>query len=240
MQRLHIFQHTPHEGAGEIAAWAKRRGHALTTTHLYRGETPPPLEAIDWLIVLGGPMNIYEYRNHPWLVAEKNYLRAALSAGKTVLGICLGSQLIADALGGKVFQNPEIEIGWLPVTFDAAAVQPGSATPMFAGFPSTLVPLHWHGDTFSLPPGAVNLASSEGCRHQAFAVGDRVVGLQFHLEVGHADVVSFMEGDPILGEGTYIQSSTTILEAASMHLPAANAALERLLEALEKATESQS
>jgi len=130
---------------------------------------------------MGGSMNIYEHRTHPWLVAEKAFLAAAVAAGKPVLGICLGAQLLAAVLGGKVFQNPEKEIGWWPVrVFDRR--------PAFDAFPERLIAMHWHGDTFTLPPGARRVAESEGCAQQAFVHGDRVVGLQFHLEQGPVDV----------------------------------------------------
>jgi len=228
---LHSFHHSPCEGLGEIATWAQRKGHALSTTHLDQGATIPTLENIDWLIVMGGPMNIYEHRNHPWLVAEKAAIAQAIAQGKRVLGICLGAQLIADALGGKVFQNPEVEIGWFPVHLHTEAAQ----HPAFAGFPASLTPLHWHGDTFSLPPGAVSLASSAACRHQAFASGPRVIGLQFHLEVGLHDVNAFVDAEGTLGEGRFIQQKTEILREASAHLPADHTAMEKLLDAMERA-----
>lgn len=238
--KIHYFQHSPSEGLGEIAEWARRKGHSVTSTHFYRGERPPPLDDLDWLILMGGPMNIYEHRNHPWLVEEKQFLARSIAKGKTVLGICLGAQLIADTLGGKVFQNPEIEIGWFPVRFDPNATNPspgGKAISAFAGIAADLIPLHWHGDTFSLPPGAVNVAESNGCRHQAFAAGERVVGLQFHLEVGPADVAAFLEGEPEdLGKGRFIQTKAEILAEATAHLPKAHAALESMLDALEAAT----
>ena len=189
---------------------------------------------------MGGPMNIHEYRNHPWLIEEKQFLARSIAANKTVLGICLGAQLIADALGGKVFQNREIEIGWFPVRFDPNATNPSSGSKgshAFAGIPVGLTPLHWHGDTFSLPPGVVNVAESDGCRHQAFAAGERVIGLQFHLEVGPTDVAAFVEGEPNdLGKGRSIQTKAEILTGATAHLPMAHAALESMLDALESAT----
>jgi len=224
---IHSFHHSPSEGLGEIAAWARRKGHALSATHFDRGELPPALDNVDWLIIMGGPMNIYEHRDYPWLVAEKDAIAQMIAQGKRVLGICLGAQLIADALGGKVFQNPEIEIGWFPVRFHDDA----KTVPAFAGFPEELTPLHWHGDTFSLPPGALSLAWSAACSQQAFAMGDRIVGLQFHLEVGLADVAAFLEGEE-LGSGRFIQDKTRIWEEAAGCLPTAHVALERLLNAM--------
>lgn len=226
---IHSFHHSPSEGLGEIARWAARKGHTLSATHFDRGELPPALDDVDWLVVMGGPMNIYEHRKFPWLLAEKEALARAIAGQKRLLGICLGAQLIADALGGKVYQNLEVEIGWSPVRINR------QAAPAFAGFPEELTALHWHGDTFSLPPGAVHAGASAACRNQAFAMGPRVVGLQFHLEVNAADVAAFvrMEGD--LGAGAFIQSGTEIIQSAPAHLPAAHAALTSLLDALEAA-----
>lgn len=228
---IHYFQHSSSEGLGEIEPWARRRGHSISATRFHLGETPPSLESVDWLIVMGGAMNIYEHRNHPWLVAEKRFLAEALEAKRTILGICLGAQLIADALGGKVFQNPEIEIGWFPVRFNRAAIE---ERPALAGLPGDLTPLHWHGDTFSLPPGAIAIAESSGCRHQAFLFGERVMGLQFHLEVGQREVTAFLEGEPgELGRGRFIQSRAEIAAQSGIHLPKAHQALELVLNALE-------
>jgi GMP synthase-like glutamine amidotransferase len=124
-------------------------------------------------------MNISEEERYPWLAAEKRLLVDAIAAGERVLGICLGAQLLADVLGGSVTRNPEVEIGWFPVEPTAeAGVLPG-----FEHLPSHFTALHWHGDTFSIPAGAVRLAGSAACANQGFAWGDgRVIGLQFHLE----------------------------------------------------------
>ncbi|MCE9612238.1 MAG: type 1 glutamine amidotransferase [Chthoniobacter sp.] len=178
---VHSLEHQSYEGPGRIADWAAARGHTLARTALYASEALPALAAFDLLVVMGGSMNIYEHRVHPWLVAEKAFLAEAVAAGKPVLGICLGAQLLADLLGGKVVQNPEKEIGWWPVrVFDRR--------PPFNAFPERLTVMHWHGDTFTLPPGARRVAESDGCVQQAFVHGDRVVGLQFHLEQGPVNV----------------------------------------------------
>jgi GMP synthase-like glutamine amidotransferase len=174
---------------------------------------------------MGGSMNIYQHRDYPWLVLEKEFLRRAIDAGKPILGMCLGAQLLADVLGGKVYQNPEKEIGWFPVNFV------DRSTP-FAAFPDTLSVMHWHGDTFSLPPGARLVADSAGCPHQAFVWGDRVVGLQFHLEMGAvnvADLANVSAED--LTPGRYVQSAQELLETPA-DLTAAHEALFALLDEL--------
>ncbi len=142
------------------------------------GALPAP-EGLDLLVVMGGPMNIYEHEAYPWLAAEKRFIRACIDAGKMVLGICLGGQLIADVLGGTVTRAPFEEIGWLPVELTEA----GRRLDVFADFPERFTTLQWHGDMFSIPPGAVRAAFSEATPNQAFCYdGGRVIGLQFHLE----------------------------------------------------------
>ena len=177
--RVHWLQHADFEDLGCIAPWLADAGHTVSGTRLYAGETPPDVSAFDALIVMGGPMNIYEYAQYPWLRGEKALIRAAVDAGKRVLGICLGAQLLADVLGGRVTRNADSEIGWFPLDLSAA----GRASPLFADLPETFTGFHWHGDTYALPPGALCLATSAACAQQAFALGKRVLGLQFHLEV---------------------------------------------------------
>ena len=226
---IHCLQHVPFEGPAGIADWLAARGHRLTFTHLYRAETLPPVDKFDWLVIMGGPMNVYEHRVYPWLREEKLFIDKTIRAGKTVLGVCLGAQLIADVIGGKVYQNMEKEIGWLPITLH------DEASHFFPGAPNELTAFHWHGDTFSLP-GSVCLASSKGCAHQAFAYGDRVVGLQFHIEMTPASVGALVEncGNELTG-GKYIQTAAEITGNRS-HFAANQQMLAKLLEQLEART----
>lgn len=230
--KIHWLQHVPFEGLGAIEPWLLARGHTLSRTRFYAGETAPADAAdFDWLIVMGGPMNIYEYRTHPWLRAESRLIAQAAAAGRRVLGVCLGAQLIADALGGKVFQNAEREIGWFPVTPAPGAQVDASP---FA-FPAATTVLHWHGDTFSLPPDARWLAQSEACAHQAFSVGPRVLGLQFHLEMTAADIAQIAQGcADELAPARYVQSAETLIAGAKVNAPPAAELLDRLLTALER------
>ena len=223
--KIHSLEHQSYEGPGRIADWAQARGHTLARTALYAGELPPPPEDFDLLVVMGGSMNIYQQRDHPWLVGEKRFLAEVLAAGKPVLGICLGAQLLADALGGKVFQNAEKEIGWWPVrVFDRSAP--------FATFPETLTVMHWHGDTFSLPPGARGVADSAGCAQQAFVHGDRVVGLQFHLEQGPVNVAELADACAAeLTPARYVQTRAQLAELQP-GFAETDAALFGLLDAL--------
>ena len=204
--RVHWLQHAEHEDLGCIAPWLAARDAQVSMTALWNGGTLPALDDIDALIVMGGPMNIHEHDEHPWLVPEKAFIRAAIDRGLPVLGICLGSQLIADVMGGPVTRNAHSEIGWFDVELNAD----GRREHLFAGWPDRFCAFHWHGDTFAIPPGATNLMRSEACAHQGFVLGHRVVGLQFHLEVTAADArVWFEHGVPRPRQ--YVQTPEFIL-----------------------------
>jgi len=190
--RVHFLQHAEHEGLGCIERWLRARGHRVSGTRLHRGEDLPDARDFDWLIVMGGPMNIYEHDRYPWLIAEKFLIRDACVMKKKVLGICLGSQLLADVLGGSVSQSEDQEIGWFDVFLSDDAIR----SEYFKEFPETFQAFHWHGDTFRYPPGATPLMSSQACPNQAFSWGEgRVLGLQFHLEVELADARRWLEVD---------------------------------------------
>jgi len=173
--RVHVLQHVPFEGLGSIERWLSKQGASLTYTRFYETADLPMTEAVDFVVALGGPMSVNDEIELPWLVQEKRFLARAVQEGKAVLGICLGAQLLASALGSRVYRGPFKEIGWFPVRGEPAVS--GS----FA-FPANINVFHWHGETFDLPASSVHLASSEGCRNQAFQVDRRVLGLQFHLE----------------------------------------------------------
>ncbi len=203
--RIHVFQHVAFEGLGAMEPWALSRGYNIGHTRLFAGERPPAPEAYDWLIVMGGPMGVHDEAAFPWLKAEKRVLESALKSGIPMLGVCLGAQLLAQVSGGEVFRNREKEIGWLPIRSRGDRGWPGRI------FPDSLTTFHWHGDTFTLPPGAVHLASSEGCDHQAFALGEKVVGLQFHPEAtpeGIATLVAHCAAD--LTPGRYVQAAENL------------------------------
>lgn len=231
--RIHYIQHAPFEGLGSIEAWITARGHRLACTRQFAGDPLPSTETFDWLIVMGGPMGVGDEAAYPWLAPEKRCIRAAIDAGKTVLGICLGAQLIASALGAAVYPAPAKEIGWHPVRRSDI----GRDHPLLAAMPDEFTVFHWHGDTFDLPAGAQLLASSEGCRHQAFIVGDRVVGLQFHFEVTPQGVEQMLgEGAGELdGAGRHVQSADGI-RAGLHHADSNNRVLQSLLAHLEQET----
>jgi GMP synthase-like glutamine amidotransferase len=227
--RIHYLQHVPFEGPAYIQVWAAQKGHSITGTRLYRHEALPEMKDFDWLVVMGGPMNIYQEQEYPWLVQEKQFIAQAVKNQKTVLGICLGAQLIADVLGGKVTPNPVKEIGWFPITLSPEAGQSG----LFQNFPRQAVVFHWHGDTFDLPGGAVRIAQSEGCLNQAFVYDQRVIGLQFHLECTLEGIAGLIEhcGEEII-PGPYVQTPPEILSQKE-YLQEANKLMNELLNRLE-------
>jgi GMP synthase-like glutamine amidotransferase len=207
--KLHYLQHVPFEGLANIESWAKSQNWEISGTHLYRMDELPDPDGLDWLVVMGGPMNIYEEDKYPWLAAEKKFIREAVERNKIVLGICLGAQLLSDVLGGKVTRNKFKEIGWYPVIMRSEA----RTSMPFRGFPDEFIALHWHGDTFSLPPGASMLAESKACVAQAFCYnGGRVLGLQFHLESSQTSIGALIENcSDELVDGEYIQKAEEII-----------------------------
>ena len=190
-----------------------------------QGDPFPSLDDSSLIVIMGGGMNIYQHRDYPWLVDEKRFLAKAIARGKPMLGICLGAQLLADILGGKVVQNADKEVGWWPVRFlDRSAP--------FDGFPTECPMFHWHGDTFEIPARARRIAESDGCANQAIAFGDRIVGLQFHAEVAPSDLAAFCDSAPRdLEDGPFSQCRTAIVTSPP-DMSAADAGLDRLLDKL--------
>jgi GMP synthase-like glutamine amidotransferase len=230
--RAHFFQHVAFEGLGSIQPWLESRGAVITGTRFFEEPAAMPNTGdIDLLVVMGGPMSVNEEDLYPWLKAEKRFVEEMIKEGKSVLGICLGAQLIANALGARVYPNGEKEIGWLPVQ----SVENPSKARAFSFPPQSLV-FHWHGETFDLPSGAVHLARSEVCEHQAFQVGERAIGLQFHLETTQESaraIVSHCRHE--LVPAKCIQSEEDILSASSEQYARINALMGDVLSYLVQA-----
>jgi GMP synthase-like glutamine amidotransferase len=205
--KIHYLQHAPFENPENIEEWAKQKGHTSTRTLVYEDPCFPAQDEFDWLIIMGGPMGIYDEHIYPWLSHEKQFIKEAINHKKMVLGICLGAQLITDALGGPVYPHVQKEIGWFPVTLANEA----EGSPFFAGLPKEFPAFHWHGDTFDLAEHCVRMASSPCCRNQAFLYQDHVVGLQFHLESSKESIETFINncGDELVN-GEYIQTAEEI------------------------------
>jgi len=206
--KVHYLQHVEFEGPGSIASWCEKAGWELRCTRLFAGESLPLPGSIDLLVIMGGPMSVNDELEFPWLAVEKQFIGNVIALGKPVLGVCLGAQMIANALGARVYPNAEKEIGWFPVNGLGAP-----DTDVFS-FPASVEVFHWHGETFDLPGGAVLLASSAGCAHQAFQYGRSVIGLQFHLETT-PDSATALVGHcrNELVEDRYVQNEHQILAA---------------------------
>ncbi len=207
--RIHFVQHVPFEDAAHIASWAGEHGHVLSCTQLYAGQPLPAQEDFDWLAVMGGPMNVYAHDRYPWLLDEKRFISETFARGGVVFGVCLGAQLLADVFGGPVTRNKETEIGWHSVH----VTPEGQTHPLFQDWPEEATVFHWHGDTFTIPPRAVRIASSEACANQAFVFEDRAVGLQCHIEYTPESIGAMLEhcGEELV-DGTFIQSREEIVE----------------------------
>ncbi|AAM06339.1 type 1 glutamine amidotransferase [Methanosarcina acetivorans] len=229
--KIHCIQHVNFETPGTITEWIAQKNHFLSTTHLYENESFPKIETFDLLIVMGGPMNIYEYEKYTWLREEKAFLEKAITGGKAVLGICLGAQLLADVLKAEVFKNNYKEIGWFPVSAERAEK---AEIPLLEGIPEDFPAFHWHGDTFSLPGGAKRLFENEACKNQGFIYENRVIGLQFHLEMSNQTIKNVIENcrDELI-EGKYIQKEDEMLNRTDF-LKESRKLTFRLLDNLEK------
>jgi GMP synthase-like glutamine amidotransferase len=228
--RIHYLQHVPFEDLANIEAWAKKKGHEVSGTMLFLAEPLPGREEFDWLVIMGGPMNIYEDDLYPWLAREKEFIRQAIADDKIVLGICLGAQLMADALGGKVVRNGHKEIGWFPVKLTSGA----KSSKIFGVLPEEFVAFHWHGDTFDIPPGAKRAAESQACQNQAFELG-RAVGLQFHLESSMDSIDHLiLNCSDELKDGKYVQRPKELLSHLD-RFPEIRVLMEVFLNNMEKA-----
>lgn len=227
--RVHYLQHVSFEGLGSIEPVLNDKGHPLSSTQLYKNEPLPSVNDFDWLIVMGGPMGIYDDDQYPWLSDEKRFIKAAIDEGKIVLGICLGAQLIADVMGAAVIQNPHREIGW----FNINPLPDVNATILGPVFSAPVEVFHWHGDAFDIPVGAVSLAESEACSRQGFIFDNRVVGFQFHLEITLSSASALIENcRNDLDGSAYVQSEAVML-AETERFDKINKLMSSVLNALE-------
>ncbi len=204
--RAHVLQHVPFEDIGSMAGWLARKNARLSYTRLFEPAAQlPDAASVDLLIIMGGPMSVNDEAQLPWLRDEKHFVAQVIALGKPVLGICLGAQLIANALGAEVYPGPHREIGW----FDLAGLPAGEGQ---FQFPPRHAMFHWHGETFDLPASATLLARSAACAHQAFQYGERVIGLQCHPEMTAEGVAALVQhcGDE-LGDQPWVQSAQALL-----------------------------
>jgi GMP synthase-like glutamine amidotransferase len=211
--KILVIQHSSINTLGTIGEYAKIKNHALESIRFYETHNSPAInpftiDSFDLLIVMGGAIGVYDYKENPWLRNEKDYIKQAVNAGKPILGICLGAQLLADSLGACVHDNKYMEMGWFPVK----AVSNENISDFLKGLLDEFVAFHWHSRTFDLPEGAVHLFESRGCKNQGFIYGDRVVALQFHPEVNEERIESLIKryGDG-MAEGLFVQKKMEML-----------------------------
>jgi GMP synthase-like glutamine amidotransferase len=204
--KVHVLQHVPFEDIGSIAPWLEEHRAHVSYTRFFDDPALPQLNGLDLVIAMGGPMSVNDEPTLPWLFPEKRFVRSAVERGIAVLGVCLGAQLVASALGARVYRNSQKEIGWFPI---AATL---SATNTFR-FPEKCIVFHWHGETFDLPSGAVRLAKSAICENQAFQIAQHVIGLQFHLETTPESARALLDncGDELV-PGPYVQTESELRE----------------------------
>lgn len=218
------MRHIWFEDSGTISQILRRKGFAITSTSFDLNERlPDDYESIDFLIIMGGFMSVNDEDEFVWLKEEKRFIKMMIDRGKIILGICLGAQLIANILGAKIYKNKDKEIGWHEVT---------SAT-RNKFIPQKFLAFHWHGETFDLPEGALLLASSAACQHQAFLYGNRVLALQFHLETTEktANLLSENCGDELTG-GQFIFTRKQIQNAPSRYYQRLRSIMLRVINAL--------
>ena len=235
MRRAVVLQHTPTEAPERVGALLAERGLVRDVRHLYRGDEVPDASALapgEPLVVMGGPMGVGDAGDprYPFLEPEIALLGALVARDHPVLGICLGAQLLAAGAGARVYPNTRDglavrEVGWGPVDFIGREREPA-----LAGLGTRELVLHWHGDTFDLPAGAAHLASTPACANQAFRLGRRIFGLQFHCELDPAIIATWVREDAdyvrgAIGEG----GGARILEDTARHFAAARVAWDRLL-----------
>ena len=225
--KIHAIHHVAHEGLGAIEDWLVENRMSFSESRLHDNASLPGPEEFDGLIVMGGSMSVHDTKEHPWLSDEKDLITQSMAAGKKVLGICLGSQLVAECLGARVYKNPGPEVGWFPVKKEFL---------LHSWFPEyddheEITFFHWHGDTFDLPRGAVHLFSSRACRNQGFSFDNHVLALQFHPEMKEKNVRQLIQhSSAALKESSHTQTEDQIIEYMDLHLDRSRMILYHLLD----------
>ena len=180
MKQVVVLQHAKCEAPGLIARALERKGYSLKTVHTFTGEAvPEELGGAAGLVIMGGPMGVYEHERYPFIRGEMRLIENALSKDKPILGVCLGSQLLASALGASVRKGEQKEIGWHRVTLSESSRQDS----LTGGMGGSFMAYHWHGDIFDLPADSTRLASSRLTTTQAFRYGNKTYGFLFHMEI---------------------------------------------------------
>lgn len=234
--KLYLLEHDLYDfSRTNITIWAEKRGHELHQIYVCKKERFPPIDDLDWLMVMGGSPHVWEEVANPWLVQEKAFIKNTLDRGKPTLGICFGAQLLAEALGAEVFPNSYKEIGW----HEIQVTSEGRESFLFRNIPDTLTTFHWHSDHFSLPPGCIRLARSVPTLNQAFICKDRpVIGLQFHPEYTREMIKYFSneEGDEWVLD-LFVSGKERVLRE-TREIPDTYWLMEALLDNMEEAIEN--
>ena len=214
--RIHLLQHDPVDFSPDnISIWSNKKGYEITETFFCNHQNPPPIETFDWLIIMGASQHVWDEEKHPWLIAEKEFIAESLAREKIILGICFGTQLLAEVLGGDVYPNKEQEIGW----FHVSLTSEGESSFLFKNIPPSFLTFHWHSDHFSLPAGCTRLANSNPTPNQAFICQNHpLVGLQFHPEITRKMADGFTKkyghrwksGQFVSGKETVLKQTETI------------------------------
>ncbi|OQA03307.1 MAG: glutamine amidotransferase [Planctomycetes bacterium ADurb.Bin401] len=214
-----------------MGEYFRQKNIRSASTHFYLNQTLPEMESFDWLIIMGGAMSANDDAIYPWLTAEKKFIKDAIDAGKVVIGVCLGAQLIAASLGAKIYQNKYKEIGW----FDLTPSEEAKDTILGNCFSKKMEVFHWHGDTFDLPKGAVHLASSEATKNQGFIMDNRVIGFQFHLETTYEYAKALFDNFPDeIKEDGFIQNAQEVFSDLK-RFERINKIMAEILETIQKA-----
>lgn len=208
--KILFVTHASFEKPGSIETWAKKKGHLTKEVCPYKGEKLPDASTFDMLVVMGGPQSPLEIHKDPYLADEIQLIKQALKSKKKIMGVCLGAQLIGEALGAKTERSPNREIGMYPIEL----LEDAKRDPVFQSFPPKSDVMHWHSDMPGIATGAVLLAKSEGCPRQVFRYGDRVYGFQCHFELTQQLVEGMIEScQSDLRSGTYVRSINELLSA---------------------------